>query len=107
MAKPVLTVEEEAFALLTLNRPEKRNPLPYLPEHGLLPELERLRDVRKVRVLIVTGAGKAFSSGLDLAGMKTLQKSSPKENLDDSEKILRFFETWRTFHFFWIVLRVG
>ncbi len=97
MADPLLTIEEDTFAVLTLNRPDKRNPLPYLPEHGLLSELERLKHVDKVRVLILTGAGKAFSSGLDLSALKALQTASPKDNLKDSESILHFFETLRTY----------
>ena len=59
----------EHTATVTLNRPEKRNAL----SRGLLKELRQALDdlhkERKVRGVIVTGAGPAFCAGLDLAEM--------------------------------------
>jgi enoyl-CoA hydratase/carnithine racemase len=59
----------EAVARLTLNNPEKRNPL----DHGVLdaiaaalPELDRGIEIRCV---IITGAGGAFSAGYDIGGI--------------------------------------
>jgi methylglutaconyl-CoA hydratase len=56
-------------ATVTLNRPEKRNAL----SRGLLAELHQALDdlhlERKVRGVIVTGAGRSFSAGMDLAEM--------------------------------------
>jgi methylglutaconyl-CoA hydratase len=52
-----------------LNRPDKRNAL----SRQLLAELEQaledLRQQRSVRAVILTGAGKAFCAGMDLAEM--------------------------------------
>ncbi len=54
---------------ITLNRPDKRNAL----SRALLAELEQafedLHQERRVRAVILTGAGTAFSSGMDLAEM--------------------------------------
>jgi enoyl-CoA hydratase/carnithine racemase len=59
----------EHTATVTLNRPEKRNAL----SRGLLAEmhqaLDDLHQERKVRGVIVTGAGPAFCAGMDLAEM--------------------------------------
>jgi methylglutaconyl-CoA hydratase len=56
---------------IILNRPEKRNAL----SRDLLRELEQaledLHQQRKVRAVIVTGAGSAFCAGMDLDEMKT------------------------------------
>jgi 2-(1,2-epoxy-1,2-dihydrophenyl)acetyl-CoA isomerase len=52
---------EEGVALLTLNRPEKLNAMSW---HTWDEFLDALR--RDIRVLVVTGAGRGFSSGTDL-----------------------------------------
>ena len=64
--KPVLREDRGPVAILTLNRPDRRNAL----SHELL---VRLRDVldevgvdMAIRVVVVTGAGGAFCSGMDL-----------------------------------------
>lgn len=71
MTKPTtykhLTVSRSAaVARITLNRPERANAL----SHDHLAELEQaalsFRDDPEVRVVIITGAGKHFSSGADL-----------------------------------------
>jgi enoyl-CoA hydratase/carnithine racemase len=58
--------EDGRIGVITLNRPERRNALSY----ALLSELEdlinKISEERKVRVVIIKGAGKAFSSGHDL-----------------------------------------
>lgn len=63
-----ITLEKsERIATLTLNRPEKRNAL----SAGLLEEFsDALDDVHnddEVNVLILTGAGRAFSAGYDIS----------------------------------------
>ena len=70
MSEPVLFEEQAGVALLTLNQPERRNPIsePAMVA-ALLAALERLDADRSVRVAILTGAGSAFSSGGDLRAM--------------------------------------
>ena len=57
----------ERIATLTLNRPEKMNAL----SADLLSEfsdaLDRVHHDHEVNVLIVTGAGRAFSAGFDIS----------------------------------------
>jgi enoyl-CoA hydratase/carnithine racemase len=73
MAGNFLYEKDGAVTTLTFNRPERRNCLS--PE--VMDELEGLlRDVRndsEVRVLIVTGAGAAFSAGADISAVKGLR----------------------------------
>jgi enoyl-CoA hydratase len=51
---------------ITLNRPEKRNALNHDMRGGILDGLEEADQDPSVRVMIVRGAGKCFSSGYDL-----------------------------------------
>ena len=53
---------------VTLNRPEKRNALNHALRGGILQALREADQDPEVRVMIVRGAGKCFSSGYDLGG---------------------------------------
>ena len=54
------------YAVLTLTRPEKLNALSMELRRELVSALEELRRDPAVRILILTGAGRAFCAGLDL-----------------------------------------
>jgi enoyl-CoA hydratase/carnithine racemase len=56
-------------ARLTLNRPDKRNPLGPTTIGELLHALDAARADDAVRVIVLTGAGKVFSAGGDLSSM--------------------------------------
>jgi enoyl-CoA hydratase len=64
----VLTVEKDGSgcAVLTLNRPAAMNALSRRLRQALADEIDRLEADPEVRVLILTGAGRAFCAGLDL-----------------------------------------
>ena len=53
---------------VTLNRPEKRNALNHDLRGGILEALREADQDPEIRVMIVRGAGKCFSSGYDLGG---------------------------------------
>ena len=57
---------------LTLNRPEKRNALSNELRGELFAALEAADKDAEVRVIVLRGAGKCFSSGYDLAGLGEL-----------------------------------
>jgi enoyl-CoA hydratase len=57
---------------LTLNRPEKRNALSNALRGQLFAALEAADRDPDVRVIVIRGAGKCFSSGYDLAGVGAL-----------------------------------
>ncbi|HEX8926608.1 MAG TPA: enoyl-CoA hydratase-related protein, partial [Terriglobales bacterium] len=83
---------EGALALLTLNRPEKRNAISY----ELIDELTvALAEVERseARVLMITGAGNVFCAGLDLDNLKSLIGRSAEQTRADTERIARFFRT--------------
>ena len=62
----------DAIATITLNRPDKLNA--YTPEMGeeIVDAFRCARDDAAVRVVILTGAGKAFCAGVDLDYVKAL-----------------------------------
>lgn len=66
----VLRHDDGAIATLTLNRPEKYNALSEEMLDALGAALERLAQDQAVRVVILTGAGKAFCPGHDLKQMR-------------------------------------
>jgi enoyl-CoA hydratase/carnithine racemase len=58
---------DPAVALLTLNRPEKLNALSYALVDALIAELHAIEREPSIRAVIVTGTGRAFSAGADIA----------------------------------------
>jgi enoyl-CoA hydratase len=54
-----------AVRVLTLNRPEKANAADIVMQRRILEELETVGRDQSVRVLVMTGAGRAFSAGGD------------------------------------------
>ena len=67
MSSPVLLVEKSAgIASLTLNRPQAMNALSHELRQALTQGFRELAQDAAVRVVILTGAGKAFCAGLDL-----------------------------------------
>jgi len=81
-----------AVATITLNRPEKRNAISYDLIDDLL---GALREVARspAQILILTGAGKAFCSGMDLDNLKSLIGRSPAQSLEDSKTMASLFRT--------------
>lgn len=65
----VLYEVRDRIATVTLNQPEKRNPLSAQMMHDIVAALDEARRDGEVRVVILTGAGdKAFCAGADLSG---------------------------------------
>ena len=87
---PVLYVVEGAVALITLNRPQKRNALNDALIAGLKSVLHDADERETVRVVVITGAGDDFSSGATSRRSGNLQ-SSITENLEDAQIAMELF----------------
>jgi enoyl-CoA hydratase/carnithine racemase len=61
--------KDGAVATITLNIPERKNPLGPLMVNELLWAFDDAKEDDEVRVVVLTGAGKAFSAGGDLKQM--------------------------------------
>src|SRR6267154_386871 len=76
------------IAKITLNRPDKRNAI----STQMIAELQTALDTIEKshsRVVIVTGAGKAFCAGMDLDMLAAIAQQSPAENQDDARRMAK------------------
>jgi len=62
----IILKKEEHIAVITLNRPERLNAMNVQLFDEMIAALENVRQDKEVRVLILTGAGKAFCAGADI-----------------------------------------
>jgi enoyl-CoA hydratase/carnithine racemase len=61
---------EGGIATVTLNRPDKRNAMSDEMRGEFIHALERVAADKAIRALVLTGAGKGFCAGGDIAGME-------------------------------------
>jgi len=90
--KTITLYENDGVALLTLNRPDKRNAISYELIDDLQHALEAVGNSQS-QILILTGAGKAFCSGMDLDNLKSLVGRTPEQNIEDSRTMARLFRS--------------
>jgi methylglutaconyl-CoA hydratase len=90
--KTLRLAHDAGIATITLNRPDKRNAISYELIEELLAVLDEVAH-SSARVLILTGAGKAFCSGMDLENLKALVGRSPEQNVKDSEAMAHLFRS--------------
>ena len=65
-----ITLEKEAdIAIVTLNRPERRNAMSDAMVTGLVASLDDAETATDVGAVLLTGAGGAFCAGGDVKGM--------------------------------------
>ena len=64
----ILFDETDGVATLTINRPERMNALHIGVIAEMIDVVDKIRDGGTARVLLLTGTGRAFCSGADLAG---------------------------------------
>jgi 2-(1,2-epoxy-1,2-dihydrophenyl)acetyl-CoA isomerase len=74
---------ENGIAVLTLNRPDKLNSFTQAMHEEVRDALNRLQADKTARVLVITGAGRGFCAGQDLAD-RAVEPGSPGVDLGDS-----------------------
>ena len=87
----VLYSVDGAIARVTLNRPEKRNALNDAVIAGLKDGLKNASKDERVRVVVISGAGKDFCSGADLAALQKIANASVAENSEDARLLSELF----------------
>ena len=65
-----LAVNDHGIATITLNRPDKRNAMNDAMRAEFVVALTRVVSDKAIRALVLTGAGKGFCAGGDIAGME-------------------------------------
>ena len=68
---------EDNVGLITLNRPDKLNPIDWDLGQGLCDLFQELRERDDVRAIILTGAGRGFCAGVDLEALKDAGQADP------------------------------
>ncbi len=81
----ILLKKEDPVATITLHRPEAMNFLDPIMAQQLCGVLRDLEKDEHIRVIVITGAGRAFCAGGDIKSMQ--QKRSPQEWVDRLESI--------------------
>jgi trans-feruloyl-CoA hydratase/vanillin synthase len=82
---------DSKVAIITLNRPEKRNAMSPQLHLDMVEVLERLRDEQAINVVVITGEGTAFCAGMDLKEFFIANRDDQKK----FEKAFRAAVEWR------------
>lgn len=86
---------EESVARITLNRPDKRNALDDEIVSEFKAALEAAGRDASVRVVLVTGAGKDFCSGADLASLQRISEAGVEESMSSAGVMGKLFTAMR------------
>lgn len=81
----------DRIGYISLNRPEKRNALNFETVTELKEVFKEAAENENVKVIVLSGEGKAFCAGADLAYIQQLQKNTYEENLEDSRHLKELF----------------
>ena len=87
----LVDIADGGVAMLTFNRPHKKNAMNPKLHDEVSAALEALRYDRAAKVVVITGAGDAFSSGMDLKEYFVDLKDRP----DEYDRINRLSIEWR------------
>ena len=93
----VLFSVDQSIARITLNRPDKRNALNDELVSEFKYALEAAARDETVRVVLVTGAGKDFCSGADLASLQRISQAGVEESLASARVMGELFVEMRRY----------
>ena len=88
---PLIYSVEGHVALVTLNRPEKRNALNDELVGGLKDALRDADARAEVRAVLLTGAGADFCSGADLSALRKISGGTVSDNLEDARSLMELY----------------
>lgn len=88
MEKPVLFEVQEGVAIVTLNRPERRNAINQSLLAHLYDAIDEVATNPEIRVGILTGKGVSFCSGIDLAVIGSENLSDPRGDGRDFPEVI-------------------
>lgn len=91
MSYTTLKIELDGeIGTITLNRPDKRNAISPAMIDDLLDALDET-ERGPARVVILTGAGKAFCAGMDLEALRELASQTHEQHVADAERMGKMF----------------
>lgn len=80
------------IAVVTLNRPQKRNAVTVAMKERMLDILDELEADDEVKVVVVTGAGKAFCAGADIGEFEQRKSEDTVSRLRKKHMLRRIYE---------------
>jgi len=86
----IVVADTGPIRTITLHRPEHRNAMTPEMQLELLAAVEDAA-VSTCRVLVLSGAGNAFCSGLDLTAFENIHDKTALEHRADAERLARLF----------------
>ncbi|MFQ6073978.1 MAG: enoyl-CoA hydratase/isomerase family protein, partial [Candidatus Bathyarchaeia archaeon] len=89
-----LAPEEENIGVITLNRPDALNALNMQLLTELDKLLEEIRKDEKIRVVVITGAGRAFSVGADLREAEKLDEAGVRNFIQTGQRLFDKIENF-------------
>lgn len=82
-----VVIDQRGVATVTLDRPEKHNAFDDVVIAELTATFRSLQANEQVKVMVLAGKGKSFSSGADLDWMRRMAGYSYEENLQDARAL--------------------
>ena len=82
-----LEIDDRGVAVLTLDRPAVRNAFDAGLVEALARSFDDLAGDPSARVVVLTGAGTAFSAGADLEWMRSMREATAEENRADAARL--------------------
>jgi len=93
MSDPVVLIRREGpAAVITLNRPDKRNALSRALIAGLTDAVHSLKDDPSVRCMILTGEGTAFCAGMDLEELRGTLTAAREIIWEDAQRLMGLYD---------------
>jgi trans-feruloyl-CoA hydratase/vanillin synthase len=83
--------KSDGVAVVTLNRPDKKNAMSPQLHEDMTAVLEELRYDNEATVLVITGAGNSFCAGMDLKEVFHALKTEPARY----DRVIRMATEWR------------
>lgn len=94
----MVETDERGVATVTLNRPEVHNAFDDTLISDLTSAFQNLDRDPDIRVLILTGAGKSFSSGADMNWMRAMASYEAEQNIEDALRLAELLAVLNTLH---------
>jgi len=89
----LIKTDPRGVATLTLNCPEKHNAFDDVIIAELTEKLIKVNNDKKVRIVVLTGAGKSFSAGADVNWMRASTQYDEAHNIEDALKLAELMDT--------------
>lgn len=96
MYQSLTVARDGGVATVTLNRPDVHNAFGPALIAELTAAIGEVGTDERVRAIVLTGAGRSFSAGADIAAMRASLDLTAEENRADAERLAALFEALDT-----------